>query len=285
MLNHMTYRMDGQPDSNSGATAAGGQPTDYRWAGKFKDEKELERAYSHQMTETNKIIAERDKLKNSLDQLMPLLESAAAGGNGDRISPASRVAARQGFTIPQDFDASDPNQLQALISNAVRNELAPITSGIAAQQTVARENPNYLSRQQEVAQFLAANPSLDARVQRGLQSGDPELATLALDHAVKSYELSLLHNPNPTGGSPPPSNAPDPVQAALNARLDAMLPGGAGRGVAAADERAALAQQYLTQYQATGNNAAKDAYLALALDGVVPPEHLGIQPNTQRSVI
>lgn len=201
-------------------------------AGKYKGQtyeeaaRQLEQAYNLQMTGFNQVAAERDALKQQIESIKPLLEGLAAqrsepgAGSGVRESAVSALA--KSLNV-------EPDQLVAALGEVaapmVEGALKPFFRNIQAQQIVAAENPDFEKFRPEVAQFLEANPAVKARV-----------AAIALtEHPEAAHEYAYLKMVQMRGrsgvGNPTNNTTTDASGAnALNARLDALTPSGAGGG-------------------------------------------------------
>lgn len=67
------------------------------------------------------------------------------------------------------------DDLRQAISQQVAEALQPLTRSVQARNAVIQRKPEFLKHESQVMQWLAENPELNARYQRGLQT-DPELA-------------------------------------------------------------------------------------------------------------
>lgn len=208
-------------------------------AGKYKTKEELVSGYLHQQTETQKIIQQRDELARKAAVLEALVKQPQAGDG--RVMPADRIAARASNAVEALTEAInsgggvDPNLVRAALREEAGTAFAPIVGVMQAQAKVSAELPEYNREQAEVAQFLAANPDVDAEYREMISN--PATAAAALKYAWFNMALAreragLAAN----AASQTPRDLSGHDQAA--ARLDAAIP---GSGVAGRD--AALAQK------------------------------------------
>jgi len=272
-LDKIVASLGGHPDANAteqpaaettsnNSTAA----SEKLLAGKYKSPEELERGYTHQMTETQKIIAERDQLKQKLELAEGFITDTRMGA--DRSMPADRAAARKSNldTIAEQLNV-DREQLAGAMAEIAAQTFAPITSGIQARQIVNEENPDFVKFEPEVAQFLKANPQLDARVGKAIRqaASDPEALALLLDYSYMKYDRSKT-----AGTTTVPRNDTSGTEQA-QAKIDATIPG-AGAGRAAGTE--AVENQALTNaWQKGQDNGDWTDFLNLRLQGIIPDTH------------
>ena len=243
------------------AAAAGGAQT--LLAGRFKEVPELERGYTHQFTETQKIIKQRDELAQKLEAVLPMLEAATGGVGNGRVMPADRMNQRRSAIDTLAESTNVPReQIVEAIAEVTAYQLAPLTRGVTARQTVAREAPDFIRFEAEVAQFLQANPPINERFTRMMS--DPDLNDAALKYAFLEWSASKA------GAMAGRTDASGTDAAAE--KLDAAVPasGAAGRSAA---EGAGQAKA-VDEARAKGERGdGWGEWLRLKLDGVIPESH------------
>lgn len=183
-------------------------------AGKYKNVDELERGYDSLFKEGQRLV---NRIRE-LEEVRPTSRESDPWGdpNGvevtERIDPAARSAARR--ENPADVLAMAGIPVEAaeeLIRRTVQAEIRPLFQGAQARQSVAQIHPEFVQFEGELAQFVAANPSLSGRYNR-IYATDPEVA---LDWVFGEFMRSR---------GPSPENGASGAQQAA-ARLDAQLPG------------------------------------------------------------
>jgi len=271
----MVFDPQANPAGNA-TTGNQGNPEEVILAGKYKGvtleaaTRELERGYLNQMAETQKIIAREKVATDRLNAVLPLLEGMGAQGT-ERMMPGDRIAARMSAVDELSASINVPReQLVAAMAEVAAAQLAPLTQGIEARQTVLQAYPDYGRFESEVAQFLSANPDVNMEFAESMRAG-PNAARGALKYAYLAWKDRAGQTQNATTVI----SASGAEQA--QARLDAMVPGSTGTRADASAAAAVNAREELRkQAQNTGNWTL---YLRDYLKDVVPEWHMN--PNKE----
>lgn len=245
------------------AAAANPQQAQPLLAGKYKSVQELEAGYSNQQTQTNAIIKERDALARKAAILESLVKEGAAGGNGGMV-PAPRSGAQSAIEQYAEATGQDPQLVAAAMREAANQAFAPITAAIAARQKVGAEFPEFGRFETEVSQFLNANPEIAAEY--NVMVSNPDTAAAGMRYAFLMATAAARANAGAQPAQAPTTQDLSGQQQAT-ARLDAMIPGGAGGGGrAAALDAAAQAEgaALLAKARGKGSGPELDAYLRWA---------------------
>lgn len=235
--------------TTSNATSSANPEEKRLLAGKYPTVEELERAYNSQMTETNKIIAQRDGMKRQLDVLVPLVESGTGmnargdnSGAGSASNPLQAIADAAGITI---------DQLVGAMGEIADAKMTPLVSGLTARQVVASEHADFAKFEGEVHQFLEANPDVKARVR-------------AAQDPVAAIEYAYLKWQNAAGKNTGEAERVDVTGTdVVTAKLDAQIV--TGGGARTAPSRSGAVEAALARARESGNKADWTAYLGLAL--------------------
>lgn len=271
-LQNVLDSLSGHPGANATTTPAveaanNSTVTPQLLAGKYTNVEELERGYSHQMTETSKIIGERDRLKQELDMARSFIQESRMGT--DRVYPAERAAGRKSAvaSLAESLNA-DPEQLAAAMAEVSAQTFAPFTSGIRARQIVESESPGFSKFEPEVAQFLQANPDINTRIGRAISrvADDPEAMAAILDYTYLKYNASRQ-------GVQKVGDASGQAQAA--ARIDATIPQSGG-GNRAASSEAGSYERLVAAHQHGAETGDWTEFLNQRLTGVVPENHYDV---------
>lgn len=215
------------------------------------------------MTQTNKIIAERDAFARKAQILESLVQD---GARNDRMMPADRVAARSAVQTLAEAINADPALVQAAVDEAANNAFAPVTAVITARQKVGAEFPEFGQFEPEVSQYLNANPEVAAEYNSMM--ANPGTAAAGMRYAFLMATQAARANAQATTTTQvTPTDASGQAQA--TARLDALLPGGAGGGgggrAAALDAaEAARGAELRAAARKAGSGPAMAAYLEWA---------------------
>lgn len=149
----------------------------------------------------------------------------------------------------------DATAVSELVDSRVQQAFAPIARGLEARKEMIRRHADYLKYEQEVANWINADPQMSAEYNEAFQR-DP---VLAMENAMLKYGQHRW----------------SAFQAALpQGKVDASIPtsraGDTRRGPGPDGEL----QQALERFQRTGTPAAAHAYAKARLRGVVSDEFL-----------
>ena len=216
--------------------------------GKYHSLEEAQKGYYEQV---NSFMQERAKV----EALSGLLRD-------QRVSPASPPAP-ESFPEMEELENSGvpPQALERFVERVAqraadqvyRSRVEPREVAQQAHDEAARRHPDFLAREQQVADFIQASPELDARYRRMIQA-DP---LAAMEWAYFQHGLTL---------APP---APPPRQSAVPPVAPAALPQAAvGARQAAPEAVNAEEEEAARQYALTYGDPTR--WLRLRLKGVIP---------------
>ncbi len=239
-----------------------GQPPEPKlWAGKYKNEDELERGYTNLFSEGQKLVGRINELEaqlNARQSVDPYGDRVA-----ERTSPADRSAGRQDpYEVLETAGVPVKEFREAIlreVRQGVQQEIQPLFQGAQARQMVSQDYPEFSQFEGELAQFVESNPALKQRYTRAYQT-DPEVA-LKWVYGEFQKTRSTPMNPN--------NSAAGDVQMA--ARLDATLPRAASqpRG----QQTANPAEEYRQVYEQALKSGNWSDVLAWKLRGTIPDLH------------
>lgn len=244
-------------DASNNATTGQPEGGDRLLAGKYKTVEELERGYSMQQTETRKIIEARDVALRQLETVLPLIERGVAGapntaGPASTSDPISNLleSLNKGESVTRE-------QLAGAVQAVARAEVAPIMDALSARQSAVAALPEFVKFENEIAQFVEANPTLKSEVQAMMAKG---LSTQALKYSYGEWQRQMASATTPSQKSDASG-----TQHATH-KLDSLLTGGgSARASVDADATIARINAARDRMAKTGSLADKMAYASVAL--------------------
>lgn len=141
-----------------------------------------------------------------------------------------------------------------IAAETVQKQLAPLTEGLRARQSIEQRLPDFVKKESEVSRFVSSNPTLSERYNR-LFAADPEGA---MEWAFHAYDAS---QPQRRSAAPPAQDAGIPQQ-------------GAGQRSVPPPDTSAELRAAFEAYQATGD--PRDLVKA-RLRGIISDDH--VRPN------
>lgn len=225
---------DNLQTASGSSVGATGQPTPPKlWMGKYRSAEEMESSVmNHMVPEIQRLGSENKTLNERIDAIMPLLEREAAGGRGGQSPPTANAVS----ALAEKLNVDERDLYAAIDARAearLQQALAPLSRGLAARQTIAREIPDFGQNEPKIYQFLNENAAVNKRYNELLQA-NPEAA---MDYADAAWRRAA-------GTSAPRESASGAEQ--VQARLDATLQGGSGSGPGNANATDDMVTEYNT---------------------------------------
>ena len=133
-----------------------------KWADKYDTPEKLEEAYRHQVASATRTAQERAQLERELNQVREALTRAKPELEAFQQWKAQQQGQPQ--PEPQDFDYTDPEQVQAFINAQVQQQLnqhlQQTTQTFEQQQRQLQEQQAFEAKRQEFFQWQAENPDV-----------------------------------------------------------------------------------------------------------------------------
>ena len=214
--------------------------------GKYRNLEEAERGYFEQV---NSFVREQAKAQ----AFESVLQQRAYPAPPQPAQPDPILEELENSGIPPAaLERFVERVAQRTATNVYREQAAPYEAGQQARMQAAKRLPDFESREQAVADFIQADPALDARYRRMFQA-DP---LAAMEWAYLSHNLATAPPAPPVRQSAAPPVAPAALpQAAAGAR---QVPQAADAGEMEA------ARQYALTY------GDSKPWLRLRLRGILP---------------
>ena len=211
----------------------------------YSSSEELARGYRASSQEAKRLSQENQRLQEAY-------QSAAVNQRQDipnRTSPSDRLAE---FGIPADA-------LNDFVNERVGQALRPLAEGFQARGRVLNEYPDYQKYEDDVANFINADPDFSQRYAR-MFSADP----------VAAMELAFLKF-----GESKRKSAPSPKSPNAQEMADASLPGErTGESRRSVPQNQQDVDSAWKNYQKSGSKADAEAFARARLKDVIKEDFL-----------